>query len=425
MGERRRERQLDFQWAKALTASGAGSVDVLSDEAGVDYNPLGVTFNPANGGSMSVFGDFTGNLALDCITLNTPSDTARNSFVAQLEANPNNVSCRIWNGLDPDDNNWNSPQNWNNGRVPANGESVYVPYTGNDFDNPTMNAPNVELDRLSIADNRTLTMTEDLLILGGLDLLGGYVVVLNNKVLTLDNTATIFSREEGFVVGKLQKTLGEFSGSIPFTFHVGTAGQNGEPFYSPVNVTFLPNNALFSQLTVKAVDGVHPNTPSPTHRVSRYWSLDGTNVKANLTFKWLQIDEEGNPALYRLYKINSPSAIEQPAVINTTNRTATVNNVMSFSDWVISASPATAASVQISGRVTTVSGRGIARARVLMTNTNGNTRTALTNSFGYYRFENVAVGQTYIFNVTSKGNSFAPRVVIISEQIENLDFTAQ
>lgn len=82
----------------------------------------------------------------------------------------------------------------------------------------------------------------------------------------------------------------------------------------------------------------------------------------------------------------------------------------------------TAASVTVGGRVVTFNGRGIAKARVMMTDANGEMRTALTNSFGYYRFAEVEVGQTYIISVRSKQYLFNPQVLTILEELSDLDF---
>lgn len=83
---------------------------------------------------------------------------------------------------------------------------------------------------------------------------------------------------------------------------------------------------------------------------------------------------------------------------------------------------ATAATVTVEGRV--IKGRrGVSKARVYRTDQNGETVTALTNSFGYYRFDNVSAGQTYVFNVISKFGLFSPQVVAINQEM-NLDFIA-
>lgn len=83
-----------------------------------------------------------------------------------------------------------------------------------------------------------------------------------------------------------------------------------------------------------------------------------------------------------------------------------------------------AATVSVSGRVFTSYGMSVGRARVIMTDQNGNLRTALTNNFGYYRFDEVEIGQTYVFNVVSKQYQFNPRVVTLDDELADLDFIA-
>lgn len=115
--------------------------------------------------------------------------------------------------------------------------------------------------------------------------------------------------------------------------------------------------------------------------------------------------------------------------VDRTNSASFINRqicarVTSLSPFVIATAPAaTAASVSVSGRV--VSGKsGISRAIVSVINSDGSVRTAKTNSFGYYSFENVLAGDTYIFTATAKSYSFSPQVISINDAVENLNFTA-
>ena len=82
----------------------------------------------------------------------------------------------------------------------------------------------------------------------------------------------------------------------------------------------------------------------------------------------------------------------------------------------------TAANVQISGRVLTSTGRGISRTTVEMADAGGNIRYAMTNQFGYYKFTNVEVGETYIFNVYAKRYQFAPQIINLNDSITDLNF---
>lgn len=87
--------------------------------------------------------------------------------------------------------------------------------------------------------------------------------------------------------------------------------------------------------------------------------------------------------------------------------------------------PSTAASVIVSGRVVAPSGRGVSRARVYLTDPNGESQIVLTNLFGGYQFTDVATGETYILNAYSKRFVFAPQVISVTEEIAELNITAQ
>lgn len=82
----------------------------------------------------------------------------------------------------------------------------------------------------------------------------------------------------------------------------------------------------------------------------------------------------------------------------------------------------TAASVSVGGRVLTPWGGGLTNAIVILSDAEGNTRMARTSSFGYYRFDDVLVGETYIVSVTSKRYSYAPRFVTVLDELADLDF---
>lgn len=85
----------------------------------------------------------------------------------------------------------------------------------------------------------------------------------------------------------------------------------------------------------------------------------------------------------------------------------------------------TAAGVALGGRITTQDGRSVSRAKLVLTAANGAQRFAATNSSGYYRFANVAAGQTYTLYVRHKRFVFAPQVVNVTGENDALNFTAQ
>ncbi len=82
----------------------------------------------------------------------------------------------------------------------------------------------------------------------------------------------------------------------------------------------------------------------------------------------------------------------------------------------------TSAGVTVSGRVTTARGQGLRSAEVFMTDTNGNRRKVLTSSLGYYQFEDVDAGQTYIMGVSSRRYRFTSRALQVSDNLADVDF---
>jgi hypothetical protein len=57
-----------------------------------------------------------------------------------------------------------------------------------------------------------------------------------------------------------------------------------------------------------------------------------------------------------------------------------------------------------------------------MTDANGVVRTATTSSFGFYRFEGVTVGESYVMGVSSRNYRFTPRVVQVFDSLTDIDF---
>lgn len=86
----------------------------------------------------------------------------------------------------------------------------------------------------------------------------------------------------------------------------------------------------------------------------------------------------------------------------------------------------TAAGVSVGGRVALANGTGLSRVTVSVTGSNGQIRTATTNSFGFYRFDSLPAGDTYTFQVSSRKYRFSnpTQVVSVNDNIANLNFEA-
>ena len=95
---------------------------------------------------------------------------------------------------------------------------------------------------------------------------------------------------------------------------------------------------------------------------------------------------------------------------------------ISVSNFVITQNVST---VSVGGRVTTNTGKGLANARVLLTDAAGQTRAATTSATGYYRFANVTPGAAYTVSVAAKRYVFTPQEITPSGDITGLNFIGQ
>lgn len=125
----------------------------------------------------------------------------------------------------------------------------------------------------------------------------------------------------------------------------------------------------------------------------------------------------GNPQTATLGFGNSPVLSE--VVDGSANTLTTV-----YSSKTISLLAPTAASVAVAGQVFTSEGNPVIRANVRLTDARGISRTASTNTFGNFRFNDVPSGQIYVVSVSAKGFEFNPQVVNVTDAISDLIFTS-
>ncbi len=96
--------------------------------------------------------------------------------------------------------------------------------------------------------------------------------------------------------------------------------------------------------------------------------------------------------------------------------------------WGLEFLTSTAANASVSGRVTTADGRGIRNATVTVSGDSLETpRTVTTGSFGYFTFEGLATGQTYVVTVNSRRYTFGTpsQVISLVDNVADADFVAE
>jgi hypothetical protein len=87
----------------------------------------------------------------------------------------------------------------------------------------------------------------------------------------------------------------------------------------------------------------------------------------------------------------------------------------------------TASFVSVSGRVTTANGNGIRNASISLVDSNGTVHRSLTASFGYYRFDDIEVGQNVVITIAAKRYTFAvaTRIIAVQDDLADIDFIAE
>ena len=87
----------------------------------------------------------------------------------------------------------------------------------------------------------------------------------------------------------------------------------------------------------------------------------------------------------------------------------------------------TAAPVSLGGRVRTTGGRGLGGVRITLVGIDGNLTRAVSSPFGYYRFDGLISGNTYILTVDQSRHAFdVPSIAVhLTDTIADLDFIAQ
>ena len=134
--------------------------------------------------------------------------------------------------------------------------------------------------------------------------------------------------------------------------------------------------------------------------------LDGTGVLLNLRFTAIGAPGSVSPLTWERFMLNEGDP-----------RVTAV-------DGKVELSTATPDQAEISGRLLTAFGAGVPNARITLTDTNGQTRSAVSNGFGVYRFVGLQVGQTYTVSVKSKRWTFEPLTVSVTGQSATVDMIA-
>lgn len=270
-------------------------------------------------------------------------------------------------------------------------------------------SPRLLFDSLS-----NTTMLSDVTYAGGNLFVEGK---LNTGAFTLSVPCTTLWSGSGDVVGNVRRTN---LAACP-----GAAVAFGNPF---TTIQFTSGVAP-TEVTVQMLPGPPAGFPNAVNRNYVITPTGGSGYTATLRLHYLDSELNGNnEAALQLFRNNGSNwNLQGVTSRNTTQNWVEFTGVTQFSPWTVSSNLApTAAAVSLSGRVTDALGYGIRDALLTITSSDGSTRMSRSNAFGYYRFDTLGVGETYILSISSKRYSFVSptRPITLFDHVTGEDFVA-
>lgn len=195
-------------------------------------------------------------------------------------------------------------------------------------------------------------------------------------------------------------------------FYINTTGYSDIKMSYRVRDVDAGNNSSVSQIALQYRVGTTGNFVNvPAGYIAD--ATDGPNIKGRVTTRNVTLPAAVNDQPQVQVRLIATNAAGPDEWIG-------VNNV------ILGPFAPTAAGVDVGGRVISPYGRPLMNATVHMFDSYGNIRTARTNPFGYYRFQDIAAGETYIFEINSKRYAFTNsiRTMFVTDSVETLDFYA-
>jgi len=218
-----------------------------------------------------------------------------------------------------------------------------------------------------------------------------------NGVTAGANTSFVLSQDVTIPAGQTASVQWVDRYQLNYTQFCGSGANpcgTGDYFVEILNTSNVLQRTLY---TVHTANNTNSNTGYVTHYVLLGTAFAGQTIR--LRFRTLVSNTLEGPGQVEIDNVR----LNAPAVLNPS-----------------------AAGVMVDGRILSNDGRGIAGTAVSLTAANGTRRNAITSSLGYYHFEDVETGGTYIIAVVNKRYLFpdSPRVVVINDQLSELNFTA-
>lgn len=229
--------------------------------------------------------------------------------------------------------------------------------------------------------------------------------------------------------------IGAFESGVPFWNGQTDAGSN-------INVIMGTVSATFSSIITSGTTNAVPINPTTAGTLPGGYSLGAGYPAYEITttaiftppiIVCLQVPGVTNPMNFASLRIlhNEGGTLVDRTILPPYTpapdfATKTICARVSFlSPFVVAEILSPSANVSVGGQVLASSG-GISRARVSITNQNDEIRETQTNSFGYFRFDEIAAGEVYVIRVRHKRFQFIneTQIVVVADEITDLSFIA-
>ncbi len=235
------------------------------------------------------------------------------------------------------------------------------------------------------------------------------VVSTSPRQLLVENTAS--SRGQQVTVNIRVDALGDESGSGFTLSYDNMVLQNPSILIGPAGGSRTCNLIISGEIHCSVRDFRNNNPASSTDQIGEI-GTGNNQILVKVLFAVAAGAAEGITPL-TLSNVNASNDLAQNLSISGQNGAVTV------------LAP-TAASVTVSGRVGTSTGRGIRNVTITLIDSARNERTVQTTAFGYYQFSNVVAGETIIITAKAKRFRFNQSSIVrtTNESITDADFVS-
>jgi hypothetical protein len=252
-----------------------------------------------------------------------------------------------------------------------------------------------------------------------------------SNILPIDGSETFIQANKGNTSAVNNGGLAEFD-RAPDALDICYGFQGNVQSDNPYMVFYI-NTTGYNDIKMSyRVRDVDAGNNSSVSAIALQYRIGNTGPFINLSDGYIADATQGPniKGLVTTRNVTLPAAVNNQPQVQIrliTSNAAGPDEWIGVNNIIIGPFAPTAASVNVGGQVISPYGRPLMNATISLFDSYGNVRTAITNPFGFYRFEDVSAGETYIVEIRSKRYSFpeATRTLFVTEDMDSVNFAAE